>query len=120
MTFSNLINELYQEEESSTITHNGLKYDLNKLFRLSEHLPVTKIKVSDLDWETDGFKPSKSDTKREKNSDLKFPILVTKWYNKWVVLDGFHRLLKSENNHTEELPAKIISHEILMVCRLNK
>lgn len=115
-TFKQFIKELYQEEKGSTFTHDGDDYDINKLFKLSEKLPVIKTKVSDLEWINKGFKPSKRDLRREKEADDNVPILITKWHNKLVVLDGFHRLLKAEDSNIKELPARIIDKKMLDSC----
>ena len=48
-------------------------------------------------------------------SDLKYPIIVTKKDNhKWFVLDGLHRLVKAYVNNQNIIQAKVISKEDLL------
>lgn len=88
--------KLYQEY-GSYVTHDGMQYDLNAMFRyISGGNAILKImKISDLDWILSYSKPDKA---REKKANPKYPIIVTKDTNegKLVVLDGLHRLSKSK------------------------
>lgn len=103
-----LVEAAYQEEAGGTVTHDGSKYDLNKLFKLTDKQPKAYFKVKDLEWI---IKEDEQD--RIDDADLSSPILVTEWKNKWVVLDGFHRLLKAVNEKVEELTGRVVSAEQL-------
>lgn len=101
-----ILSELYQEEPTGTFTHDGAEYNLNKLFKLVDADPIAYFKVADLAWIL-------KEDKRTDDADLKTPILVTVWKHKWVVLDGAHRLQKALDQKVEQLPGKIVSHDML-------
>ena len=100
-----LFKYIYQEEDSSTFIHNNMEYDLNKLLLISNNIPIEKIKTSELSWI---LKHTTVDKKRVRKSDTSFPLLITfdKVENKWVVLDGAHRLTKAVSENKKYLPVK--------------
>jgi hypothetical protein len=58
------------------------------------------------------------DKNRVESSDTNIPILITKWNNKWVVLDGIHRLVKSKNQDKKSIRVKIISTQFLKSIKI--
>jgi hypothetical protein len=44
-------------------------------------------------------------------SDLRYPIHLTRYNNRWTVLDGFHRLLKADLLGWTDIPAMKLSTE---------
>jgi len=100
------IQELYQEEPGGTITHYDQEYDLNSLFKLTNDLPIINFKIDDLKWILYYFyKDVKhSDLSRIRNADLSAPILIIKDDNKFIILDGIHRLCKAISYGYDELP----------------
>lgn len=99
----------YQEEPGGSVSHDGSKYDLNMLFKATAKQPLAYLKIADLEW----ILEEGDDEERTEAADLKSPILVTEWKNKWVVLDGFHRLQKAVSKDIEELAGRIVSAEQL-------
>lgn len=100
----------YREEKGGTFTHDGQEYDLNALFKLTAREPLAFFKVKDLKWilpHTD------IDSERMVKADISAPILVTEYKNKWVVVDGAHRLARAVNDKIEELPGRVVSAEQL-------
>lgn len=98
--------EIYQEENTSELTHNGRRYHLNTLFDLVDTNPVKMIKVSLLDW----ILPFATiDEKREASADLTAPLLVVIEDEKYVAIDGAHRLNKAVKQGTKYLPCILVS-----------
>ena len=112
-----LFKYIYQEEDSSTFIHNNIEHDLNKLLLISNNVPIEKIRTSELSWI---LKYTTVDKKRVRKSDISFPLLITfdKIENKWVVLDGAHRLSKAVSENKKYLPVKKIPGKMLEECVL--
>lgn len=102
--------ELYQEGKSSTVTHDGKKYNIDNLLRKAKDVEVENFNVDDLKWI---IKDTKIDEDRVKKANTRYPILVTRWKNKIVVLDGLHRLAKSIKHKKEKIKGKMISAKML-------
>lgn len=108
------LHELYQEEPGGYFTHDGVNYDLNALLRRAENLPVQEFRVSDLDW----VLSQDADPERVAHADLGVPILVAKWRDKLVVLDGYHRLTRAKREGRERIPGKFVPSEWLLSTRI--
>jgi hypothetical protein len=99
--------EFYQEEPGGAFTHDGVEYLLNPLFKFTENYPVVNLDVDKLSWII-------TDPDEESDyADISVPVIVTEWHNKLVVIDGYHRLLKSVKLHKNTIPAKIVSDRLL-------
>lgn len=107
-----LLSELYQEEKGSSFTHDGKKYDLNKIFKLMDHQKVGKVDVKDLEWEVED-KLDPSDDDRVNHVSIEVPILYTKWKDKIVTVDGYHRVIRALKDGKKTLPAKYVTPEML-------
>jgi len=114
-SFKQFLAELYQEESDSTFTHNGIEYNLNKLFKLTEFTDVKMVAVDKLKWILKYFDHDKS---REKKSDPSIPILITKSIDGLVTLDGMHRLKKDYDSGVKEIPTKYVTPEMLSKVKL--
>lgn len=101
--------ELYQEGKKSTVTHDGKTYSVNKLLKYSEELNDEEIDVDKLKWILDDTEIDKERVKRAKC----YPILVTRWKDKLVVLDGAHRLAKAVKDNKSKIKGKLITSDIL-------
>ena len=109
------------QEESGHFTHNGKKYDINNLFKLTHEIEVEEFNVSDIEWIINKDEPCYSCRKgpqtwheeRVQNADLKTPIIVTKSNNKFVVLDGVHRLEKAVSLNKDKILGKFIAEDLL-------
>lgn len=106
--------ESYSEGPSSTVTHDGHKYNLDCIFKLAETVPVESFDVAQLTWMLDApWTPD--DAKRE--VDLSVPIIVTPWgIGQYVIIDGFHRVHRANEIGLTMIPARIIFHDILDAC----
>lgn len=107
--------EIYQEEPGGSFTHDGREYLLNPLLKFTDRLPVIEFPVEKLSWIVNY--PIKDEYEY---ADISVPILVTKWNNKWVVIDGYHRLLKSMNLKKDTIPAKKVSGKLLSHFEIDK
>lgn len=109
-----LLAELYQEHRGSSFTHDGQKYDLNKVLNAVDDTPVDMFKVADLRWI---LKHTDVDEDRVKKADKSKPVLVTKWRNKLVVVDGAHRLTKAVQSGDTEMRGKIVTSDVLKAAK---
>ena len=55
-------------------------------------VPVVEFDITRLLWMYDG---QELDQERVDNADLSFPVIITPWNDKFVTLDGFHRVAKA-------------------------
>lgn len=97
---------VYQEEDDSAFTHDGKLYKLNPFLAKASMLNAKSIPLDDLKWILRYSKPE-SDERVEK-ADTNFPILVTPWKDKLVVIDGLHRMAKALSTKQKDIKAKII------------
>jgi hypothetical protein len=105
--------ETYQEE-ASIFSNNGVMHDLNQIFVMTEFLPIAYVSTQDLLWMLAGYDPTPDDMPRMDAADLAVPILVTVYEgNKWLIVDGFHRLLKAIREKVSILPCKIVTSTML-------
>lgn len=100
----------YQEEAGSTITHDGVDYDINAVFDVEDMLPLYDIPVSDLEWVLEYDTPDK---KRVRAADYNVPILITIWKRQLVVLDGLHRVAKAVKDGLDTLPSRFLPANLL-------
>jgi len=110
------IARLYQET-SSHIDHNGSFYDLNYIFQATELTRVEQIAVHEVKWilrHCDGLDPD-----RVKRADLTIPILVCKYRNKELVIDGLHRLAKAILVGQDKLPYKRVTKDVFEHSRMS-
>ncbi len=91
-------------------------------------LPVEEMDLAELEWHFDipfwsksggnyNLKPNevlsnlqkyKEEDERTKNADLSFPVDIMFWKNRWLLLDGLHRLVKAKQlGHTRVKVRKI-------------
>jgi disulfide oxidoreductase YuzD len=119
---------------------NGKKlYNVKKLIELTEKLPVSKIKLNELEhqlylntWIAHNqrvrpidvleYKKNKSNKKLQKNYeriqnvDLKYPILLNE---DLLVVDGLHRLAKSKREGKILVNVKIVPNNILSKAEID-
>lgn len=104
-------------ETGSTFTHNGVEYDLNKIFKCVLNKKVRWIKIKSIDWIFKYDKPKKN---RVLNADPNVPIIVMKWGNSWVIVDGLHRTAKQKLLGEDSIRCKVITEKELEKCEVNK
>lgn len=101
--------------------------DFKKLWRLN--LPVTEMDIEKLIWhfeipfwekdDTDDWNltpmeviknhpKSKDHQKKVEEADLKYPIDITKKNNKWIILDGIHRLVKAYKLGYRKIKVRVV------------
>lgn len=104
-------------------------WDNKKVWALE--IPVTQMPIQDLLWHFDipflrdkdgvyNLTPSevlnspdkyRSEYKRVVEADMKHPIDIMKNKNKWLILDGLHRLMKASMNGSKNVNVRIVSTE---------
>ena len=112
------------------VTIGQRRYDVDILRREAESLPIVKIRLSQINyninskiWRDQNGKFSVGEVIRNrfherfvghfdriKNADLNFPILIDK---KHKILDGYHRYNHARLFNKDEIPARIITSEML-------
>ena len=102
----NYLQEVYQEDPTSSVTHDGEVYSVNTLLNKSVKSPIFKVDISEISWVLKHV--GKLDPKRVAKADLQYPVLITKWKGKWLVLDGTHRLQKAVKLNKTQLPARLV------------
>lgn len=107
--------KLYQEEKDSTFTHDDVEYSVNKLLKETKDMEAEDYEVSKLKWI---LKHTDIDDDRVKEAKLKYPIIIIKWEDKLVVLDGAHRLQKAVDQKKETIKAIKITKKILDKTKL--
>jgi len=108
----------YQEEEGGTFESNGVRYDLNQIFRAVAALPILTIKVNRLKWVIDPH--AQIDQARVDRADLDAPLLVTTMSNgRQLVVDGLHRLVKAVQKGVPALPYHRVSPQVLEDARID-
>lgn len=106
-------------------------------FRWSEEkvwaldVPVEEMNIKELEWHfdtpfwstSDGFydlspnqvldEPEKhrDEFDRTMKADLKYPLDIMFWKNKWLLLDGLHRLVKAKQLGWEKINVRKIPQE---------
>lgn len=109
--------EVYQEEELSSFTHDGARYDLNKVLRFVHDIPVVDQPIGAFTWVLRHCKP---DPARVAKADISKAILIA-WsdkHRKFAPVDGLHRLQRAVNERKRAIPAVIVPQYILEQCRL--
>jgi hypothetical protein len=102
----------YHEEEDGTFEDEGVLYNINKIFDITENKPVTEVAIADLTWIEPKSIPM-ADLKRASGVDITVPVIVMKKNGKLLVVDGYHRMLKAEKYGIKKLPAKFITKQEL-------
>ncbi len=105
--------------------------DAEKLGSL--HIPIVDFGIKDLIWNFDlplWGKDGKSwnltpwdvindvpgsaiQRRRVENVNMKYPILIIKKKDKWLIIDGVHRLVKAYLNGQQTISAKIIKQDLI-------
>ena len=112
----------------------GMEMKVNTIKLRELLLPVVELDIENLlwhfdlpVWEKDGTDDwnltpwevikngagAKSHRKRVKSVDTNYPIIVTKYNSRYVILDGIHRLTKTYLKNKKKIKAKIIPENYL-------
>lgn len=101
--------------ETGYFGHNGNKYNINKIFKIVLNKPIYQYNVNNLKWV---LKYTKTYKKRILMADITVPIIVTKFQNKLLVVDGAHRLTKAIKEHKKIILGKYITLQELESTKL--
>lgn len=102
--------EPYSEGPDSVVVHNGYIYNLDIIFRETEKTPVTVLDIDKLSWIVESKLNGKDPDfiERMNKADTDVPIIVIRWKDKWVIIDGYHRLCKAIFKGHRTIKVKII------------
>lgn len=106
------LTEFYREEAGGTFTHDGKEYWLNPLLSHTRNFPVIDVPVSILDWILEYHTEDGRDYKGD-DIDISVPILIAKYEDKFAVIDGIHRLMKSIYLGKKTIPARYVDDSLL-------
>lgn len=116
------------------LTDNGLSFFVNDIGFRDEDLPIQDIHINDLTWhfdmpvwerdETDdwnltpwevirNFKGTSEHRKKIEEADTAYPIILSKYKDKLIILDGIHRLVKVYESGGKIIKAKIVPEHLL-------
>ena len=125
-----MISDIYQEHEQDTWSSNGVRYQVNKILRLAKHKDVVLVPTKQLEQQVeysmitiDGCKvcgscyeqakdlsqAQKSHAERVNQTDVNIPIILFCDHDRWIVVDGVHRLEKALGCNLDEIRATVIS-----------
>lgn len=90
----------YQEEGESIFESDGVKYDLNYIFRNTNLIRPSHISPLRLQW----CIPNNLDPARVERADTDVPVLVTIYKGQLLVVDGAHRTKKALNKKLTVIP----------------
>ena len=115
-----LLEKRRNKRYTDTFTHDGQLYSLPKLIRIIQKNRIRKFNIKSLLWIFKYDDPRYDEPHRIKTADLKEPIIVTRWQNKLVVLDGLHRLAKAYIKGINYLPGRMVFRHELARAKLDK
>ena len=118
VTKNKTLDENYKEGEDSNVSHDGNRYGIDDLIHFTKNIKPEVVEIDDLKWILNGYQETKEDEDRTKKVDLQFPILVTRWEGKIVILDGFHRLLKAIQQGNKTMKAKFVTSDMLKQSKI--
>ncbi len=96
---------------TDTFTHNHKIYDLTKVRLLVRPEKAFLLPIYKLLWVLDHDTP---DPERVKLAKHRYPLLVSRWNNRWTIVDGLHRLEKYRQKHITVVPVKEVTEEMLI------
>lgn len=100
----------YREGPYSTFTHQGETYLVDDLLQMCIGLPIITFPLTPLAWLYD----SKADPRRLSNADPRIPIIILEYEkNRWVTIDGFHRVNQALRNNERTIKAKVVDMALL-------
>lgn len=111
-----LLEYAYAEEAGSSFTHDGIEYDLNCVLAACQNIPANKMQTQFLVWLLS--EDSYFDEDRVAQADLDAPILVTRWWGRVTVLDGFHRLVKAHRMGVPLVNTVLVPESFLTGCAI--
>ena len=115
-SYLDILEYAYREESTSTFTHDGVEYNLNCVLSAAADIPSQMTPVSQLVWLLD--EAGYYDSNRVNSADLDAPLLIVKWNNRMVVLDGLHRLSKAAQMGVPLIRTVTIPESYLLGCSM--
>lgn len=100
-------------EMENTFTHRHGVYNLSLIYRLVRQEKIFLLNIKELLWVLDYDKPSEE---RIKLSKHRYPLLVVRdkdHGNRWVCVDGLHRLEKYRRKGIKMIPVREIPDDVM-------
>lgn len=101
---------MYREGPDSFVMDRGSRYQVDDLLAAAKKLRKTKVATSDLSW---AVSPKVLDPKRISKADYSYPVIATTENGRLIPLDGAHRIEKARRDGVTEIPAVVLSPEVL-------
>lgn len=95
---------------TDTYLHDGHIYNLTKTRLLLRNRETFYLPLKDLVWV---LKHDSPDPERVAKAKHRYPLFVTRWRGKWVVVDGLHRLERYRQMGVQDIPVKEVTPDIL-------
>lgn len=116
------------------LTDVGLSVFVNTVELRDFDVPISEINIQDLlwhfdmpVWEKDGTDDwnltpwevirketgTKGHQKKVQDADLRHPLIITRYNDRFVILDGVHRLVKAYAQGSTKVNAKVIPYEYI-------
>ena len=102
--------EVYQEP-NSFVSYDRKIYKLNTILQIANTFPVALMPVRELSLLLDSHHLS---YERVKKANLSYPVIISELRDKFIVLDGVHRLAKSIVAGISDIPAKFIRPDLFI------
>ena len=106
----------YFDSEEDTVTHNGEIYSMKKIFDIVKYKTIYNVPIKKLDWILPFTTVSED---RVVTANLDTPLIITMSDDKWVTIDGAHRLTKAVRESVKKIRGRVISKEELDSCKLS-
>jgi hypothetical protein len=97
-----------------TFTHAGKLYNLVKARHLIRHDKSFLLPIDSLLWILQYDSPESEE--RISKAKHRYPLIVSKWNGRWVVVDGLHRLVKYQRKGIRVIPVKELTADMLRKC----
>lgn len=102
-------------ESGSVFVNEGKEYDLNLVFRVAHSKKEQLVGINDVLWCLQGGVFLED---RLASVDVSFPVILTLYGGKYLIVDGAHRVKKLERQGATKVKCKIISSSEFEKCVL--
>lgn len=104
-------------DDGTIIAHGDIEYDINKIMKTIQQLPIQIISTEDVRWSLKNHK--ELDPKTIEDANLAHCIVVSNYKDGLLVVYGLPIVAKALATGTEAIKAKMISHKLLNKARVD-
>jgi hypothetical protein len=105
-------------DPNDVVTHDDVRYDLNKMRAGIRFAPRVLFNVDDLKWLLDECPWTDEDEARIPIVNMRRPIFVVMWEGKQCCVDGFHRIARAVREGKKYLPGIWVPNEVMERAKL--